>query len=110
MGTKWAMKRDTFVGSAGHTKLVADKGPRNYIPGAPPVIPNKNKAAETLPVNSTKPSTKRWANKKRGSSEVCTGSGAGVSFKVDSLVGQAEAFLRIVSEGPLDLIVAAHAK
>ena len=54
-----------FVGSAGHTKLVADKGPRNYIPGAPPVIPNKNKAAETLPANSTKPSTKSWANKKR---------------------------------------------
>ena len=26
------------------------------------------------------------------------------------MVGQAEAFLRIVSEGPLDLIVAAHAK
>ena len=55
-----------FVGSAGHTKLVADKGPRNYIPGAPPVVPNKSKAAETLPVNSTKPSTKSWANKKRG--------------------------------------------
>ena len=33
-----------------------------------------------------------------------------VSFKVDGLVGQAEAFLRIVSEGPLNLIVAAHAK
>ena len=29
---------------------------------------------------------------------------------MDGLVGQAEAFLRIVSEGPLDLIVAAHAK
>ena len=53
-----------FVGSAGHTKLVADKGPRSYIPGAPPVVPNKNKAAETLPVNPTKPSTKSWANKK----------------------------------------------
>ena len=26
------------------------------------------------------------------------------------MVGQAEAFFRIVSEGPLDLIVAAHAK
>ena len=26
------------------------------------------------------------------------------------MVGQAEAFLRVVSEGPLDLIVAAHAK
>ena len=50
-----------FVGSAGHTKLVTDKGPRNYIPGAAPVVPNnKNKAAETLPVTSTKPSTKSW--------------------------------------------------
>ena len=39
-----------FVGSAGHTKLVADKGPRSYTPGAPPVVPNKNKAAETLPI------------------------------------------------------------
>ena len=37
-----------FVGSAGHTKLVNDKGPRNYIPGAPPVVLNKTKAAETL--------------------------------------------------------------
>ena len=38
----------------------------SYIPGAAPVVPsNKNKAAETLPVNSTKPSTKSWANKKR---------------------------------------------
>ena len=56
-----------FVGSAGHAKLVADKGPRNYIPGAAPVVPNnKDKAAETLPVNPTKPSTKSWANKKRG--------------------------------------------
>ena len=45
-----------FVRSAGHTKLVADKGPRSYIPVAPPVVPNKTKAAETLPVNSTKPS------------------------------------------------------
>ena len=55
-----------FVGSSGHAKPVADKGPRSYIPGAPPVVPNKNKAAETLPVNPTKPSTKSWANKKRG--------------------------------------------
>ena len=38
----------TFVGSAGHAKLVADKGPRSYIPGAAPVVPNKNKAAETV--------------------------------------------------------------
>ena len=44
------------------------------------------------------------------SNEICTGSGAGISFKVDGLVGQAKAFLRIVSDGPLDLIVAAHAK
>ena len=51
-------KPSAFVGSAGHTKLVADKGPRNYIPGAPPVNPNKTKAAETLPVNLTKPSIK----------------------------------------------------
>ena len=51
------------MGSAGHAKLVADKGPRNYIPGAAPVVLNKNRAAETLPV---KPSTKSWANKKRG--------------------------------------------
>ena len=58
-----------FVGSASHAKLVADKGPRNYIPGAPPVVPNKNKAAETLPDNPTKPSTKSWANKKRLSIE-----------------------------------------
>ena len=36
-----------FVGSAGHAKLVADKGLRSYIPGAPPAVPNKNKAAET---------------------------------------------------------------
>ena len=55
-----------FFGSAGHAKLVADKGPRSYIPGAPPAVPNKNKAAETLPVYPTKPSTKSWANKKRG--------------------------------------------
>ena len=56
-----------FVGSAGHAKLVADKGPRSYIPGAAPVVPNnKNKAAETLPVTPTNPSTKSWANKKRG--------------------------------------------
>ena len=48
-----------YVGSAGHVKLVADKGPRSYIPGALPVVPlNKNKAAKTLPVNPTKPSTK----------------------------------------------------
>ena len=40
--------------------------PRSYIPGASPVVPNKNKAAETLPVNPTKPSTKSCANKKRG--------------------------------------------
>ena len=32
-----------------------------------------------------------------------------VSIVASALVGQAEAFLRIVSEGPLDLIVAAHA-
>ena len=50
-----------FVGSAGHTKLVAYKGPMSYIPGVPPVVPNKNKAAETLPLNPTKPSTKSWA-------------------------------------------------
>ena len=55
-----------FVGSAGHAKLVADKGPGSYIPGALPVVPNENKAAETLPVNPTKPSTESWANKKRG--------------------------------------------
>ena len=56
-----------FVGSAGHFKLVADKLPRVYIPGAAPVVPhNKNKAAETLPVNATKPATKSWVNKKRG--------------------------------------------
>ena len=56
-----------FVDSAGHVKLVADKGPRSYIPGAAPVVPpNKNKAAETLPVTPTKPATKNWANKKRG--------------------------------------------
>ena len=56
-----------FVGSAGHAKLVADKGPRSNIPGAAPVVPNiKNKAAETLPINPTKPATKNWANKKRG--------------------------------------------
>ena len=56
-----------FVGSAGHTKLVADKEPRSYIPRAAPVVPiNKNKAAETLPVYSTKSSTNSWANKKRG--------------------------------------------
>ena len=60
------LTRSTFDGSAGHAKLVADKGPRSYIPGAAPVVPNKNKAAETLPVNPTKPSTKSWANKKRG--------------------------------------------
>ena len=47
-------------------KLVADKGPRSYISGAAPVIPNKNKAAETLPITLIKPSTKSWANKKRG--------------------------------------------
>ena len=47
-------------------QLVADKGPRSYIPGPPPVVPNENKAAETLPVNPIKPSTKSWANKKRG--------------------------------------------
>ena len=65
-GTPYAnLTPSAFVGSAGHTKLVADKGPRSYIPGAPPVVPNKNKAAETLPVNPTKPSTKSWANKKR---------------------------------------------
>ena len=50
-----------FVGSVGHAKLVADKGPRSYIPGAAPVVPNKNKAAETLPVNPTKPSIQSWA-------------------------------------------------
>ena len=56
-----------FVGFAGHAKLIADKGPRSYLPSAAPVIPNnKNKAAEILPVNPTKPSTKSWANKKRG--------------------------------------------
>ena len=56
-----------FVGSAGQVKLVADKGPRSYITGAAPVVPhNKNKAAETLPVNPTKPATKNWANKKSG--------------------------------------------
>ena len=44
------------------------------------------------------------------SSEVCARSGAGISLKVDGLVGQAKVFLRIVFEGPLDLIVAAHAK
>ena len=55
-----------FVGSAGHVKLVADKEPRSYIPGAAPVVPNKNKAAEILPLNPTKPSTESWANKKRG--------------------------------------------
>ena len=48
-----------FVGSAGHVKLVAEQGPRSYIPGAAPIVPNnKNKAAETLPVNPTKPATK----------------------------------------------------
>ena len=60
------MRQPHTVGSAGHTKLVADKGPRSYIPGAPPVVPNKTKAAQTLPVNPTKPSTKSWAYKKRG--------------------------------------------
>ena len=60
------IEASAFVGSAGHAKLVADKGPRSYIPGARPVVPNKNKAAETLPVHPTKPSTKSWANKKRG--------------------------------------------
>ena len=56
-----------YVGSAGHVKLVADEGPRSYIPGAAPVVPNnKNKAAEALRVTPTKPSTKSWANKKRG--------------------------------------------
>ena len=56
-----------YVGSAGHVKLVADKEPRVYIPGAAPVVPpNTNKAAETLPVNPTKPATKNWANKKGG--------------------------------------------
>ena len=40
-----------FVGSTGHAKLVADKGPKSYIPGAAPVVPNKNKAAKTLQVN-----------------------------------------------------------
>ena len=56
-----------YVGSADHVKLVANKGPRVYIPGAAPVVPsNKNKAPESLPVNPTKPSTKNWANKKRG--------------------------------------------
>ena len=60
------LRPSAFVGSAGHAKLVADKGPRSYIPGAPSIVPNKNKAVETLPVNPTKPSTKSWANKKRG--------------------------------------------
>ena len=56
-----------FVGSAGHVKLVADKGSRIYIPGAAPVVPNnKNNAVKTLQVNPTKPATKKKANKKRG--------------------------------------------
>ena len=37
-----------FVGSDSHAKLVADKGPRSYIPGAAPAVANKNKAAETV--------------------------------------------------------------
>ena len=56
-----------FVGSAGHVKLVTDKGPRVCIPDAAPIVPsNTNKAAITLPLNPTKPATKNWANKKRG--------------------------------------------
>ena len=58
---------NAYIGSAGHVKLVADKEPRNYIPAAPKVAPNKKKkATETLPVNSTKPAIKNCANKKRG--------------------------------------------
>lgn len=59
-----------FISSAAHAKLVADNGPRNFIPGMRSVVVSKDKtkAAETLSVPPTKPANKNCANKKRGKS------------------------------------------
>ena len=96
-----------FVGSAGHVKLVTDKGPRVHIPGAAPVVPNKNKAAKTLPVNPTKPATKNWANKKRGniltsSTSTTTETTSNFMSVTLSVLPQERTSVRMEVDAPLD--------